>query len=233
MERVRQHIRDFSHLVFPFNCYSCSQALDETEAHICANCLERFPVTKYWEQKDNTVEKLFWGKVQIKQAASFMFFIKDGMAQSLMHHLKYNGKTKVGEVLGQAFGQKLAGTSFAKTDLIVPIPLHATRQKKRGYNQCDSIAAGMSLSLQTPYDATAVERIRANESQTKKGRYERHINVQELFKVVHPERVEGKHVLLIDDVVTTGSTLEACADALMQVPNTTVSIATIACPSPY
>lgn len=233
MTSLGTYLKDFSHLVFPFNCFGCGTALTEKEETICELCKNGFPLTHYWNQAENTVEKLFWGKLKIERAASYMFFIKDGRAQSLMHHLKYNGKSQVGELLGQLFGKYLVSSPFSEVDVVIPVPLHQTRQAERGYNQCDFIASGIASELGVSYNAEAVRRIRANETQTKKGRYERYINVQELFKVVGPQFVQGKHVLLVDDVVTTGSTLEACADAILQVPETKVSIATIACPSPY
>lgn len=115
----------------------------------------------------------------------------------------------------------------------MPVPLHATRLKSRGFNQCDFIASGISAAMDKSNNNRIVKRLRANETQTKKGRYERWINVKELFRVEEPQFVMGKHVLLVDDVVTTGAKLEACADALLQVPDTKVSVATLACPSTY
>lgn len=176
---------------------------------------------------------MFWGRLPLIGATSFLFFMKEGLVQNLMHELKYNGKKEVGLILGQLFGEVLAETEFNEIDVVVPVPLHASRIKKRGYNQCDFIASGISMVLNKSNNNRIIKRLRANETQTKKGRYERWINVQELFRVVEPQFVRGKHILLIDDVVTTGATLEACADALLQVPDTKVSVATIACPSPY
>ncbi len=228
-----RYINDFTHLAFPFNCFGCHKALEEGELPICDDCYGGMPLTKYWQHDENAVEKLFWGKLPIEQACAYCFFTKHGMVQELMHQLKYNGKPIVGELMGSFFGRQLLGTAYADVDVIIPIPLHASKQKKRGYNQCDFIVKGMAKELGKSYNLTVVERLRANETQTKKGVYERWINVKELFKVVQPQFVNGKHVLLVDDVVTTGSTLEACADALLQVPGTKVSIATIACPSPF
>lgn len=233
MHPVSRYINDFSHLAFPFNCYGCHKAMEEGESPICGECLDGLPLTKYWEQDDNAVEKLFWGKIQIERACALSFFVKHGIVQELMHQLKYNGKPQVGELMGGFFGKTLKETPYAEIDVVIPIPLHQTKQKKRGYNQCDFIARGIAIELGKSFNLNVVERLRANETQTKKGVYERWINVKELFKVVQPQFVNGKHVLLVDDVVTTGSTLEACADALLQVPGTKVSIATLACPSPF
>ena len=224
---------DFSHLAFPFNCFGCGNSLDEDELPVCNNCQLALPLTRYWEYPDNEVAKLFWGRLPLENATSLVYFIKDGLVQELLHQLKYNGKKEVGTILGGLLGEKLKGTSFSEVDVIIPVPLHASRLKTRGYNQCDFIASGISTVLEKSNNNGIVQRLRANETQTKKGRYERWINVKELFRVEQPQFVLGKHVLLVDDVVTTGATLEACADALLQVPDTKVSVATLACPSPY
>jgi len=233
MAEISKYLSDFSHLAFPFNCLGCDNTLDENEQSICDHCKESLPQTRYWEYPDNHVAKLFWGKIPLTFASSYLFFIKDGLVQQLMHQLKYNGKKEVGAILGQLFGRVLKDGHFTDVDVVVPVPLHADKLKKRGFNQCDFIAAALARELDKSYNNRVVQRLRANETQTKKGRYERWINVKELFRVTEPQFVIGKHVLLIDDVVTTGSTLEACADAILQVPDTKVSVATLACPSPY
>lgn len=229
---IFEHFNDLSHLAFPHNCFGCNRALDEGEQSICDDCVQHFPKTLYWHHDDNTVEKLFWGKIPIVRACSYLFFSKGGVVQELMHQLKYKGKTEVGELLGAHFGRELLGTYYGEVDAIIPVPLHQSKQKKRGYNQCEPIAQALGAVLGKPVWPSAVERLQANESQTRKGRYERWINVKELFAVSEPEKLEHKHILMIDDVVTTGSTLEACAGAVLQVPKTRVSIATVACPSP-
>ncbi|GAB5538359.1 MAG: ComF family protein [Salibacteraceae bacterium] len=230
---LSQYLRDFTHLTFPFNCYGCSRALEEGDRPICRDCIEHFPRTFYWQQDDNEVEKIFWARIPVEGACSYMFFNKDGIAQALMHQLKYNNKPIVGEWLGRLFGEEIKDSVFDNVDILVPVPLHRKKEKSRGYNQSNYIVKGMSESMNKRYSTNAIERIRANESQTKKGRFERWINVRELFRVSQPEVIQNKHVLLVDDVVTTGATLEACADAVLQVRGTKVSIATIACPTPF
>ena len=233
MNSLLKYLRDVSHLAFPFNCFGCGNALDEDELPICNECQSSLPLTRYWEYDDNEVAKMFWGRIPLEHATSLMYFIKDGLVQELIHQLKYNGKKEVGSILGELLGAKLKETPFSDVDVVVPVPLHASRLKKRGYNQCDFIASGISAALEKSNNNRIVKRLRANETQTTKSRYERWINVKELFRVEQPQFVMGKHVLLVDDVVTTVATLEACADALLQVPDTRVSIATLACPSPY
>lgn len=223
--------QDFTHLLFPYNCAGCSYALDESEHIICKHCIENLPRTLYWTYHDNAVASTFYGRLPLQRACAFLYFTKGGKVQEMLHHLKYNGRPEVGQMLGRLFGEHLSASVYQDVDCIVPVPLHAKRLKVRGYNQCDHVALGLAESMQKQYLTTAVQRIKANESQTKKGRYERWINVHELFRVVEPQRIANKHVLLIDDVVTTGATLEACAKALLLVPGVKLSIATIACPS--
>ncbi|MEX2597782.1 MAG: ComF family protein [Salibacteraceae bacterium] len=232
MSLIREYLQDFSHLAFPYNCFGCNKALEAKELAVCEECSARLPKTKYWLQDENSVEKLFWGKIPIVRACSFLYFTKGGMVQSFMHNLKYNGKIAVGEILGDYFGEALKGTAFEEVDVVIPVPLHKSRLKKRGYNQCDSIARTMANALGKQYRTDAMIRTHANASQTKKGRYERWLNVKSLFEVMDTKGIKGKHVLLVDDVITTGSTLESCAAAILELPGTKVSIATIACPSP-
>lgn len=232
MLQLGEYFRDFSHLIFPFNCLGCGNALDEGELPICDHCREHLPLTHYWRFEENSVEKLFWGKLKIDHACAFTFFTQGGIVQKLIHQLKYKGKTESGELMGQFFGDVLKETDYANIDMIIPVPLHKDKFKKRGYNQCEFIASGISEKLNKPVITESIARVRANETQTKKGLYERWINVKELFRVEQPELIEGKHVLLVDDVITTGATLEACAGAVLQVPGTRVSLAALACPSP-
>lgn len=232
MNLLRQYLDDFSHLAFPYNCFGCKRALDENEYSICNQCLTNLPFTKYWDQTDNSVEKLFWGKIPIHKASSLCFFTKGGIVQELIHELKYKNKPQIGEILGGIYGQKLR-EKYGDIDVVIPVPLHQSKLKTRGYNQCDPIARGIALALEKSYNTNVVKRLRANETQTKKGLYERWINVKELFQVDQPQFVQDKHVLLVDDVVTTGSTLEACAGAILQVPGARVSLATLACPTPF
>lgn len=233
MQTILQYFRDFSHLIFPFNCYGCGIALDQEEETVCKLCKNDLPLTKYWMRDDNPVAQLFWGKIKVEQAAALAFFRKGNKVQALMHELKYKGKTEVGELLGEWLGEQLVNSKFDQVDTIVPVPLHAQKRKKRGYNQCDPIALGLGRAMGKDVQMQGIVRLKYNESQTKKGVYDRWLNVKELFRVETPEEFEGKHVLLIDDVVTTGSTLEACAGAILNVPRTKVSIAALGCPAPY
>ena len=228
--RISELAEDLVSLVYPKVCMSCENALLRSEDIMCTHCRYHLPRTGYHLQPENPVVKLFWGRVDVRSAASCFLFTKGSGVQKLVHQLKYNGQTEVGRVLGRLYGSELKQSPlFNKTDVIIPVPLHPARLRKRGYNQCDYFAEGLSQSLCIPADLTNVQRVVATGSQTRKSRFERWKNVEYVFKAQQPHLLENKHVLLVDDVITTGSTLEACAQQLLTIPNVRVSIATIAC----
>lgn len=220
---------DFLSLFYPTLCAGCQTALVRGEEVLCLECLADLPKTGFEKVRDNPVAQLFWGRAEISLATSFCSFDKGGVMQHLMHQLKYKGSSEVGEKLGQLLGIVLNKSApYREIELLVPVPLHPKRQHKRGYNQSEVIGKGISQSMEIPLITGNLVRNRYSNTQTSKGRFERWENVKELFGVKHPELFEGKHLLLIDDVVTTGSTLEACAQVLLKIPGTRVSIATIA-----
>lgn len=216
-------------LLYPLYCPGCDDALEKNERVICTSCRFKLPRTKFIPGSGNQIEKLFWGKVKLESATSFLQFHKGTEVMNLLHQLKYRGNQEVGEVLGRMFVSEYAKYDFFDTiDSIIPVPLHVTKQRKRGYNQCDSICQGVSDMTNIPFVKGALKRTRANATQTSKGRFERFTNTQDLF-VVNDASVAEKHVLLIDDVVTTGSTLEACIHPLI-AKNCKVSVACMAAP---
>jgi ComF family protein len=156
-------------------------------------------------------------------------FSKGGSVQKLVHQLKYRGRKEIGIAIGKFYGADLRESeTFCSSQVIIPVPLHAGKLKRRGYNQSDLFAQGLASGLDIPHDPANLVRVKASETQTRRSRFERWKNVESVFKVSDPSRLEGKNILLVDDVVTTGSTLEACAQELLKVPGTTVSVATIA-----
>ena len=220
---------DFFHLFYPNICQVCHNDLADSEKVICSSCLYHIPRTKYWLDKDNPVAKIFWGRVFIENACSFFFFAKGSKYRKLLHYLKYQGRQEVGVALGKEFGFELKNVSeYSSIDFIVPVPLHAKRLKQRGYNQAESIAHGLEEALGKPVITDVLVRSEYTESQTRKSRAERIQNVSKAFVLNHPEKLEYKHVLLVDDVITTGATLEICASTILEAKNTKVSIATLA-----
>jgi len=220
-------INDFFSLIFPKLCCACSSSLLKNENLICTNCIVNLPKTNFYLDKDNPINKVFWGRVKIEMAASFYVFSKKSKVQNLLHHLKYKGLKEVGPVVGRLFGYDLKNSEyFNGIDFIVPVPLHKKKLKKRGYNQSEWIAKGISDSMGIPINKDSLYRKVDSQTQTKKGRYKRWENVGEIFALSN-ELLQDKNVLLVDDVVTTGATLEACAQTLIK-QNCKVYVATIA-----
>jgi len=230
MSQISSLFNDFLSLFYPRLCAGCQTSLVHGEEVLCLGCLADLPKTGFEKIADNPVAQLFWGRANIRLATSFCSFDKGGIMQHLMHQLKYKGCKDVGERLGQLFGTDLIrSVPYRNIELLIPVPLHPKRERKRGYNQSAEIGKGMSASMGIPMLSGNLIRNLYSNSQTNKGRFERWENVKELFGVNYPKSLEGKHLLLVDDVVTTGSTLEACAQVLLKIPGTRVSIATIAC----
>ncbi len=227
---LKDSFSDFFDLFYPNICLGCSRKLLRGEDVICFRCESELPQTRHWLQTDNSLMKRFWGRVALQGAASLYQFHKGNEVQHLLHELKYRGRQEVGEHLGKVLGNQLKqeNSTIKNLDLIVPVPLHWKKLKTRGYNQCDSFAKGLSLALDVPWTSTALERKHENISQTKKKRYDRWGNVAEIFAVSDEEQLKGKHILLVDDVVTTGATSEACLQTILKTENTRASFVAIA-----
>ena len=229
INNILKSVDDFTSLLYPHRCYSCGNNLTDYEKYICFDCLYSLPRTNFHLEKDNPVNRLFWGRVNIFSACSFFHFHKGGNLQTLIHKLKYEGRKEIGEELGQLFGVELyKSADYSTVDLIIPVPLNEKKQKSRGYNQSTQIANGIAQSINADVCESCLIRPKHGETQTNKTRYERWENVKSAFQLAEPSYIEKKHVLLIDDVVTTGSTLEACANTILSTPGTIVSIATLA-----
>ena len=220
---------DFVSLIFPESCQGCNETLQKGEKLICANCRYELPKTNNHLLDNNDLEKKFWGKVSVKRVLSFLKFHKGGKVQNLIHQLKYGGQEELGRLLGEWYGLELyASSKLSESKLVVPVPLHKSRLKKRGYNQSDSFAEGLSRSLQIEWKPDVLERLDKSTTQTDKSRFSRWENVNRVFQLRKGVDVLEKNILLVDDVITTGATLEECARALLNGGAREVSIATIA-----
>lgn len=222
-------LNDLVNLFFPNVCVVCGDSLTKQESVVCLTCLVKLPKTGFHMHEDNPVSQVFWGRVKLNSATSFLFFNKGGSVQELMHSLKYKSRKDVGIYLGEQFGNELNRSAFYKTiDLVIPVPLHPKKFRKRGFNQSTTIAKGISNTIHVPVNTDNLVRLVNTDSQTKKSRYNRWENVKDVFGIRNKDELRGKHILLIDDVLTTGATLEACSTILLELENTRVSVATLA-----
>ncbi|UBM57495.1 ComF family protein [Marinilongibacter aquaticus] len=219
-------LKDF---FFPRLCAACTKTLESYENQLCVDCLLHLPQILDNLHEERAIASKFWGKLKVKNTYSFLQFTKNGPVQHILHQLKYRNKPELAEFLGQWFGQELKARNFAADiDVLVGIPLHAYKQRLRGYNQADCFAKGLAEALQTPFVTDALIRTQFTETQTKKSRYARYENIKGVFQVRDAALFEGKHVGLVDDVLTTGSTLEAAGAELLGTGCTALTILTIA-----
>ncbi len=226
---MKSALTDFLNLLFPTLCIVCGENLQKHENQLCINCLHTIPKTNYHLTSNNPIEKRFWGKVPINRGTAFFYFQKGSPFQKILHNLKYRNNQEVGELLGKyAAVELLDSEDFATIDIIIPVPLHPNKLKSRGYNQSECIGKGLSCILEKPMNTTSLFRIRENTTQTKKNVFERYENTDGIFLLHNMNILTGKHVLLVDDVLTTGSTLEACVRALLEAEGVKVSIFTLA-----
>ena len=217
-------------LFYPSVCAACGSSLYKWEKQVCLRCRSLLPQTGYALNEDNPLARIFYGRVRLKAVTACYFFSKEGKVQRLIHELKYRGNTEAGVFLGQELGKTLKDAPlFQCLDYLIPVPLHPKREKERGYNQSMMIAQGVHEVTGIPVGKEFLFRTVNTATQTHKSKEDRWQNVKDIFELRHAERLEGKYVLLIDDVLTTGATLEACALTLSVVPGITISCATAAC----
>lgn len=216
------------HLFLPEVCVVCGRELLESEMGACIGCLYKLPKTNNYKEKYNAVEILMAGRIPFERIACYCVYAEGGILPPLIHNLKYYHKKEIGLLLGRMFGEDLADSDFIKpVDLIVPVPLHPKKRKNRGYNQAEIIAQGISEVTSIPLLTDNLIRVVRNPTQTTKTRTERWENVKNIFDVMDKQSFEHKHILLVDDVITTGSTIEACGAALRSCRELKISIATI------
>lgn len=220
---------DIWELFFPRYCAICHRRLDKREDSLCLRCLSKLPRTCIHWSKDNVMEKNFWGCFPIERAGAFLYYSKGGDVQKLLYELKYYGNRRLGVVMGKCMASELCSSNFFEgIDVIIPVPLHQRKKRKRGYNQSEAIAEGIESVLGIPVMNDVLVREQYTDTQTRKSRYGRWENVDEAFVCKNDEILAGKHVLLLDDVTTTGATIVACADAMKKVENIQISVLALA-----
>lgn len=222
-------LKDIFNIFFPEVCLCCDAHLVHNETTICLTCRHDLPFTNFSFEVDNLVEKSFYGRIPIENATALFYFIKKGKIQQLIHELKYNKQQQVGNFIGNWLGTEMAESNqFKNIDYIIPVPLHRKKLKSRGYNQVTTFGKSLSEKLNIAYNSTTLVKISSTKTQTKKLRFDRWKNVQELFVVQDNLNLENKHILIIDDIITTGATLEACCKAFSKIEGLKISIACMA-----
>jgi ComF family protein len=225
---LQKYISGLSALLFPVICKGCGETLNASRPVLCRACESNLPRTYFEDISTNPVVHTFWGRVKLEYATSMFYYRKAELLQSLIHHLKYKRGKETGIYLGSLTGKLLnKSTMMESSDLILPVPLHVRKQKTRGYNQAALLAEGIRSVTQLPVLSNAVIRSVHSRTQTRRSRYERWQNVEGIFNVVWPDLLENKHVLIVDDILTTGATIEAMCQALSKVPGIKISVLTL------
>lgn len=216
-------------LFFPKICFACKEFLMDNELYVCTICRHALPVTNFHFNEHNILESKFYGRFQYKAVTGLLYFHKKSGVQELIHGLKYKGYEDVGLFLGQWLGAELSTIPLYQTvDAVVPVPLHIRRERKRGFNQVDKFAQEIAKSLDAEFDRTSLKKVKATQTQVFKDKVKRSISDEAIFTVVDYESLKNKHVLLVDDVITTGATIEICANALLKIEGLTLSVAAMA-----
>ena len=228
MSLALEILEGFAGLFWPNVCACCFTGLKHGEDYICSHCMYELPLTNFHREHENPVAQVFWGRAAVEHATAGYYFRKGNKVQKLVHQVKYRGQKEMGTVLGREMGKSLRDSIFNEVDLIAPVPLHPKKLRKRGYNQSEWIARGVAEMLDKPMDVQTVERLIFTATQTRKKRFDRWENVDSGFVLTAPDNFTGKHILLIDDVLTTGATLEACIHAVLSAPGAKASVATLA-----
>ncbi|MBM3415078.1 MAG: ComF family protein [Bacteroidetes bacterium] len=227
MIKLREIKDSVLHLLFPHVCTGCGSDLLSEESLLCMRCMEAMPETNFELHPGNPVEKTFWGRLPLAAATAQFYFTKESLMQHLMHQFKYRGNKDLGLQLGRIMGEQINKSGRFDADALIPLPLFPAKEKRRGYNQAAVLCDGMAEAMKIPVLNKVVSRPQHTETQTKKGRIERWKNIEGKFFLTGPDAVINKKVLLVDDVVTTGATLEACGTELLKAPGVQLSVATL------
>jgi ComF family protein len=226
---IQSVLQNFIYILFPTLCAGCLRMLYGEEKEVCSTCRIRLPYLTT-EEEQTTLLRKFAGRVAIDYLYAYTYFSKKGLVQRLIHSLKYRGKTNLGYQMGLWFGQELArrDATYLHADWLLPVPIHPARRRERGYNQSEEICRGLTQALGIRTRTDLLWRVKYYASQTRKNRAQRLENVLTAFRAIKPEQVRGRHLVLVDDVLTTGATLEACATELRRAGAATVGILVLA-----
>lgn len=227
-ESIKFYFESLLGLFYPDYCPGCGNPLVIGEKYICTECVTNLPYTYFKSTRSNLVSELLLGRFNLEQTQSLCYFVKSGRLQKLLHKLKYDNKPEIGKELGIYLGNELKNSELNNFDVILPVPLHPKKMKIRGYNQSEAIAKGIKNVIDRPVDTKSVVRAVFTDTQTKKDKSERWENVKDIFEVKNAETLKNKHVLIVDDVITTGATLEALATKIEKIDGVKISVASVA-----
>ncbi|GGW25336.1 ComF family protein [Arenibacter certesii] len=222
-------IHDITSVLLPKLCFGCNELLIRGEEHICTVCRNQLPLTEYTFNAENPVDRIFYGRIIIKKASAFLFYTDKGIVKNLIHYLKYKNQEQIGYFLGQWYGHTIKDNNYLKNiDYVIPVPIHPKKRRRRGYNQVTLFAKTVAKHLSAQYAEDILIKTANTRTQTKKTRLLRWQNKQALYILTNIETLKGKNVLLLDDVITTGATMEACATVLSKAPGIKIYIASMA-----
>ncbi|WP_108804792.1 ComF family protein [Aquimarina sp. Aq107] len=222
-------LSDLAYLFYPIYCAACDNPLYKNERILCTSCRHKLPLGNFHKVNAKKIEKVFYGRAKIENATSLLLFEKDSLVQNLIHNLKYRGREEIGKELGVWLGQELSQSSvYQNIDTVIPVPLHPKRLRERGFNQVEKFGQEIAEKLNAEYVDFVLKKNSYNKKQSKNSRLTRWINTSETFGIQNESLLANKHILIVDDIVTTGATLEACIQALKSIPGIKISIATMA-----
>lgn len=226
---IDQMIKNLLNLFFPKVCVACHHLLTDNEEHICTSCRHELPLTNYHFEGDDPVKKVFYGRVKLQRATALFRFQKKGKVQTLLHNLKYRGHEQISEFLGSWLGSELVqSNNYEDVDIVIPVPIHKRKRRIRGYNQVSKFGEEIAKSLNADYDESILVKKRRTTSQVFKQRESRWNRSEESLELNNWEQLSGRHILLVDDLITTGSTIEACSNVLQKAHDIKISVASMA-----
>lgn len=222
-------LNDINTILLPVVCFGCNTHLKRREEHLCTVCRNILPITDYTFNEENPIDSMFYGRIRIKKASSFLFFTENSLVQRLIHHLKYKNQEQIGTFLGDWYGQILKENQFLnQIDVVIAVPLHKQKLKKRGYNQVSAFAKRLAHFLEADYLDNLLVKTSNTKTQTTKGRIGRWQNNKALYTLTDASQIKNKNILLVDDVITSGATMEICAKALQKAAGTNIYLASMA-----
>lgn len=229
MRWLASYTDSFVRLFYPLLCKACGNEVFRQDNLLCWRCLEELPFTKFEQFAENPVKHIFTGRLRLQEASSLIYFNKDSITQAIVHRIKYQGEKELGVFMGEMMGNLLVQQErYQKIDVIIPLPLNEKKLRQRGFNQAALLANGIANKLEKPVQASAVVRTQYTATQTKKNRIQRWMNVEHVFDISNQQTLENKHVLLVDDVITTGATMEAMGAVLLKIPGLKLSLCSLA-----